>query len=108
MGYRLYFAQHYAPDWKGGYFNHNFDNWELLFDAKFAENGWRAESEDQFEVERADVKAYVEELKKLLYGDINEFFPKDSEDSGYTNAQIIELLEQILTSDDDTIRIEFS
>lgn len=109
MGYRLYFAQHYDPDWKGGFFNRDFDGWENLFDTKFAENGWRAEGADIFEVDRSDLQGYVNDLKEMPASAQNEFFGnEDSPSEGYTNEQIIEVLEEILTSDDDMIRIEFS
>jgi hypothetical protein len=109
MGYRLYYAQHYDPDWQGGYFNRDFDAWERLFDEKFAENGWHAENADIFEVSRADLQGYVNDLKELPASDQNEFFGNEKDPSeGYTNEQIIEILEEILTSDDDTIHIEFS
>lgn len=110
MGYRLHYAQHYHPSWQGGYFNWDIDKWEDLFCEKFYPNGWRSENEDMYEVQRIDVQKYVDELKKLPAEDFNEFFPNDFTDkqqpNGYTNKQVIEILEEILLSDDDTIRLE--
>ena len=108
MGYRLHFAKHYAPKWEGGYFNWDLEKWQDLFYSKFYENGWKSEYEDIYEVDRKDVQDYIDEIKELFPEDKNEFFPdeKDEKDSGYTNKQIIEILEDILTSEDDLIRLE--
>jgi hypothetical protein len=109
MGYRLYFAQHFNPDWKGGFLNRDFDKWDVLFYEKFSDNGYKDEDSSIYDIERKDVENYIEELKTLPSNDKNKFFQDDDDepDSGYTNAQVIEILETILTSDDDTIRIEW-
>ena len=109
MGMRLHFAQHYDPQWQGGYFNWGGEQWDELFYAKFEENGWRSEDESYYEIQREDVKEYIADLKKLPGDDKNEFFPDEEghSNSGYTNDQIIYILEEILTSDDDNIRLEF-
>lgn len=109
MGYRLHYAQRYAPEWEGGYFNWDMDKWEDLFFARFNENGWKDENSDIFEVFRGDLEEYIKEIEGNPE-DFNEFFPNDDSDkqqpNGYTNAQIIEVLREILTSDDDNIRLE--
>lgn len=108
MGYRLHYAQHYDPKWEGGYFNWDQEKWHNLFMAKFYDNGWTNEENTEYEVERDDVKAYIKELHDEDPNKKNEFFPDtDGPDSGYTNEQVVEILEEILTSDDDSIRIEW-
>lgn len=108
MGYRVHYAQHYAPEWKGGYFNWNIEQWNDLFFARFSEGGWKDEHSDIYEVFRGDVEAYVKELKELKPEDKNEYFPDvaGEPNSGYTNQEIINILEEILTSDDEYIRLE--
>lgn len=107
MGYRLHFAQHYAPEFKGGAFNQRSEEWNDLFFAKFDENGWTNDENSEFEVLRSDVTAYIEELKKLPQDDTNEYFPKHGSETKYSNKDVIGILEDILTSDDDTIRLEW-
>ncbi len=109
MGMRLHYAQHYAPQWEGGYFNWDADKWDALFRAKFRDNGWSNEDETEYEVDRQDILAYIEELHDEKPEAKNEFFHDDEGEpnSGYTNEQIVQILEEILTSEDDTIRLEF-
>ncbi len=100
MGSRLHYAQHYNPEFKGGFFNRDHAAWEKLFMDKFAENGFNDE-QNEYEVERTDLQAYVDELKLLPDQHKNEYF------TDYTNEMIIQQLEEVLTSDDDTIHIEW-
>jgi len=100
MGFRLHYAQHYAPEMKGGHFNRDESAWENLYNDRFAENGWHEESIWTYEVEREDLQAYVDEIKKSPEA-INEYF------TDYNNRLVAEKLDEVLTSDDDTIRIEW-
>lgn len=99
MGHRLHFAQHFDPKWEGGMFNRDQNQWDELFYAKFWENGWYDES-NAYEVYRDDVKAYIEEIR--VSPEVKNEFIVD-----YTNEQVADNLEEILTSDDDNIRIEW-
>ena len=38
MGYRLHYAQHYAPQWEGGYFNWASDKFAEMVRGEFGEN----------------------------------------------------------------------
>lgn len=109
MGYRLHYAQHYDPAWEGGFFNRDLDKWDNLFHERFEFNGWKEEGQDDYQVLRADVQDYVNELQGKDPEAFNQYFTNDDADkdqpNGYTNAQIIEVLESILTSDDDDIHL---
>lgn len=109
MGMRLHYAQHYAPEWKGGYFNWDSERWDDLFHSKFYENGWAKEDMSEYEVFRGDIKDYIKEIRRLPADDFNEFFPNDDkyQTNGYTNEQVIEVLEELLLSDDEHIRLEW-
>lgn len=103
MGYRLHYAQHYAPKWEGGYFNWKSEEFAQLFHDKFEENGWINDAEDEAEVYRPDVEKYIQELLKKPQ-EINEYFDGDE---GYTNTEVAEAFTEILKSDDDNIRLEW-
>lgn len=102
MGYRLHYAKHFAPDWQGGYFSGGeVDAFERLYYSRFAENGWMNEHEDQCEIDRDDIARYILHLKKLKPENKN-YYMKD-----YTNAEFIEIMEDLLNSEDEMIRMEW-
>lgn len=101
MGARLHYAQHFDPDWQGGFFNRDQQAWDNLFEDKFVENGWRdGKNTAHYAVDRNDLVDYLASLD--LERDVhNEYF------EDYTNEQVIDLLTQVLTSDDDLIHVSW-
>jgi hypothetical protein len=102
LGYRLHFAKHFEVNWQGGFFSSDSVlPFEQLYYDKFYENGWKEEYADVFEVDRTDLTAYVKHLSTLKPKGKNKYFKED------TNEQIIGVFEEVLTSDDDVIRLEW-
>lgn len=102
MGARLHYAQHFDPDWQGGFFNRDLDAWDKLYEDKFVENGWRDENNlSHYAVARHDLVDYLSQLEYDGVGEMNEYF------TDYTNQQVIDLLTQVLTSDDDLIHVSW-
>lgn len=101
MGYRLHAHKHYAPQFIGGCFNHDYENWSILFADKFSENGWQNEDETECEVYRPDLENYVKHLKTLQPNRKNHYFPD------YTNIAVASELEELLQSEDEYIRMEW-
>lgn len=101
MGYRLHYAQHYAPEWRGGYFNWGADKFAELFNDKFDESGWHSDNDDEFEIDRSDIENYLKELDALPAEDTHEYF------SDYTNKEVADVFREILQSEDAVIRLEW-
>lgn len=103
MGYRLHYAKHYDPDWRGGFFSgEDASQFENLYFDKFSGNGWSSENEDIFEIDRIDMKVYADSLKKLDPSRKNKYM------TDYTNAELAQILEDILEgTEDEIIRIEW-
>jgi hypothetical protein len=101
MSIRLHYAQHFEPDWKGGYFGRDSEAWDSLFQDRFAENGWQGEYGSlQYEVDRDDLLAYRDGII-LSPREKNQYF------TDYTNEQVAANLSEVLKSDDDKIRLEW-
>jgi hypothetical protein len=100
MGYRLHYAQHYNPNWQGGFFGGMPNEWDALFHAKLEEDGWKAEYSDEYEVSRDVLYKYIETLHDNP-DEKNEFFKE------LTNKEVMDILSEFMKSDDEYIRIEW-
>lgn len=103
MGYRLHYAQHFEPNWQGGYFNWKSNLFADLVRAEF-ETAWYNDDESEFELERDDIVAYVKKLGKNPNAK-NKFL--SNTDDPVTNKEMIEVFNEILKSDDNSIRLEW-
>lgn len=118
MGYRLHFAKTYKVEWDGGYFsNGELDQVEEMFRTELDGGFFAEEYSNSWEINKDELKAYISALKGLPPADPNKYFKTDEYGSkrdvtayGYTNQDMIEILEDMLKNsepDEDYIRIEW-
>ena len=117
MGYRLHFAKQFKVDWDGGYFSGSeLDTVAEMF-RKELESFWTDEHSDIWEINKEELEGYISKLKSYPPAAANSYFKTDEVGEkrdvatyGYTNQDMIEILEHMLKNsepNEDYIRIEW-
>lgn len=101
MGIRLHYAKHYEPEWSGGYFNWEHERFDELVEKEFTNYCNQSDDGSIIEIHRRDISQYVDRLSKLDQTAMHDIF------IDMTNEQIKHIMEEILTSEDDYIRMEW-
>lgn len=113
MGYRLHYAKQFKVEWDGGYFSGgDVDKVaELLMEN--CETFHSDENSDIWEVDKEELKEYIEQLKKTKMTSTNKYFDESGKDmatEGYTNGDLVEILTEILEGSEPSesyIRMEW-